>query len=242
MTSRWQPYRLPGSPSSRALLTTASADDHDMLCPGGPDGDSAVGNPRTAVDSALSTVDRSWKTPTDLWSDGGNVRVDFLTEPERPPVRCPYCAADDDRVIDSRPVDDGRAVRRRRECRACRQRFSTFERAAHEALTVRKRDGTTEPFRRDKLHLGMARALTNLDLDGETLRTSAARVEAQLRRAGRRTVTSEEIGRTVLDVLRDIHQVAYMRFASVYKGFTTPEDFAREIARLEEDGERAVGT
>jgi transcriptional repressor NrdR len=148
-------------------------------------------------------------------------------------VRCPYCAADDDRVIDSRPVEDNQSIRRRRECRACRQRFTTFERPTHEPLSVRKRDGTLEPFRRDKLHLGMARALTNLGLDSETLRTSAARVEAQIRRPGRRTVTSEEIGRAVLDVLREIHQVAYVRFASVYKGFTTPEDFARELAELE---------
>lgn len=148
-------------------------------------------------------------------------------------MRCPYCATDDDRVIDSRPADDGASIRRRRECRACRQRFTTFERATHEPLTVRKRDGALEPFRRDKLHRGMARALANLDLDGDTLRTSAARVEAQLRRPGQRIVGSDDIGRAVLDVLRNIHQVAYVRFASVYKGFTTPEDFARELAALE---------
>jgi transcriptional repressor NrdR len=152
-------------------------------------------------------------------------------------VRCPYCAADEDRVIDSRPVDDHQAIRRRRECRACHQRFTTFERATHEALSVRKRDGSIEPFRRDKLHLGMARALTNLGLDAETLRTSAARVEAHIRRTGGRVTTSEEIGRAVLDVLREIHHVAYVRFASVYKGFTTPEDFARELAELEHAAE-----
>ena len=155
-------------------------------------------------------------------------------------MRCPYCAADEDRVIDSRPVDDHQAIRRRRECGACRQRFTTFERATHEALSVRKRDGSIEPFRRDKLHLGMARALTNLGLDGETLRTSAASVEAHVRRSGSRMTTSEEIGRAVLDVLREIHHVAYVRFASVYKGFTTPEDFARELAELEHGAESSV--
>lgn len=155
-------------------------------------------------------------------------------------MRCPYCAADEDRVIDSRPVDDHQAIRRRRECGACLQRFTTFERATHEALSVRKRDGSIEPFRRDKLHLGMARALTNLGLDGETLRTSAARVEAHIRRSGSRMTTSEEIGRAVLDVLREIHHVAYVRFASVYKGFTTPEDFARELAELEHGAESSV--
>jgi transcriptional repressor NrdR len=155
-------------------------------------------------------------------------------------VRCPYCAADDDRVVDSRPVDDQQAIRRRRECRSCHQRFTTFERAAHEPLSVRKRDGSIEPFRREKLHLGMARALTNLGLDAETLRTSVARVEAQIRRSGRRVVASEEIGQTVLEVLREVHHVAYVRFASVYKGFTTPEDFARELAQLEHDARQRV--
>ena len=106
---------------------------------------------------------------------------------------------------------------------------------------MRKRDGTTEPFRRDKLHLGMARALANLDVDGDALRTGAARVEVQLRQTGQRTVTSEDIGRAVLDVLRDIHHVAYVRFASVYKGFTSSEDFARELANLEQDGEPIGG-
>lgn len=105
---------------------------------------------------------------------------------------------------------------------------------------MRKRDGDIEPFRRDKLHLGLARALVNLDLDGDTVRTSAAQVEAQLRRTGRRVVTSEEIGRAVLEVLKSIDQVAYVRFASVYKGFTSPEDFARELASLEQDGSHSV--
>lgn len=148
-------------------------------------------------------------------------------------MRCPYCSADDDRVIDSRPVDDHHGIRRRRECRSCAQRFTTVERPTHEPLTVRKRDGSVEPFLREKVQRGMARALTNLELEPETLRTSVARVEAQLRGAGRRSVDSEEIGRTVLDVLRDIHHVAYVRFASVHKGFTSPEDFARELAALE---------
>lgn len=155
-------------------------------------------------------------------------------------MRCPYCSADDDRVIDSRPADDNHSIRRRRECRACSQRFTTFERASHESLQVRKRDGSVEPFLRDKLRVGMTRALTNLDLDTDVVRTAVARVEAQVRRSGRRTVTSEELGRTVLDVLRDVHHVAYVRFASVHKGFTSPEDFARELAALEEEIHRGV--
>lgn len=155
-------------------------------------------------------------------------------------MRCPYCAADDDRVVDSRPVDDGESVRRRRECRACDQRFTTFERTTHEPLNVRKRDGTIEPFDRDKLRRGLTRALVNLDVDGDTVATSAAKVEAQLRRTGSRTVLSEEIGRAVLEVLKNIDQVAYVRFASVYKGFTSPDDFARELASLEQDDNRSI--
>lgn len=150
-------------------------------------------------------------------------------------VRCPYCAADDDHVVDSRSADEGRAIRRRRECRRCRQRFTTFERTEHAALAVRKRDGSVEPFSREKLRLGMARALANLDVEPDALRKSAARVEARIHRPGRRIVASEEIGAAVLDVLRDMHHVAYVRFASVYKGFTSPEDFARELAQLERD-------
>lgn len=158
-------------------------------------------------------------------------------------MRCPYCAAEDDRVVDSRPVDDQHAIRRRRECRACGQRFTTFERASHEPLSVHKRDGSIEPFRRDKLQAGITRALANLDLDVDTVRTSVARVEARIRRSGRRTVPSADIGRAVLDVLREIHHVAYVRFASVHKGFTTPEDFARELASLEQDmGRRMPGS
>ena len=86
----------------------------------------------------------------------------------------------------------------------------------------------------------MARALTNLGLDDEIVRTSAARVEAHVRRSGAKTVATEDIGRTVLDVLREVHRVAYVRVASVYKGFTTPEDFARELAELEYDATPAA--
>jgi transcriptional repressor NrdR len=150
-------------------------------------------------------------------------------------VRCPYCAVDDDRVIDSRAADDGAAVRRRRECRACSQRFSTYERAEQTTLLVRKRNGVAEPYDREKVLAGVAKATKNLDVDAEEVRRAAARVEAGLRALGGREVGSEAVGAEVLAALRDLDPVAYMRFASVYKGFTSPDDFRRELATLEKE-------
>lgn len=148
-------------------------------------------------------------------------------------MRCPFCGADDDRVVDSRPVDDGTAVRRRRACASCGQRFSTAERVEQPALQVRKRSGTTEPFSRDKLRAGMEKAVGSLPIPADALRRAAARVEARVREPGRREVRSEVIGAETLAALRDLDPVAYVRYASVYKDFTTPEDFRRELASLE---------
>ena len=148
-------------------------------------------------------------------------------------MRCPYCGTDDDRVVDSRSAEGGEAIRRRRQCRGCGQRFSTYERADDSVVLVAKRGGVTEPFRREKVVSGMQRATKNLPIEPEALRRAAAQVEARVRSLGRRLVPSEVVGAEVLDALRDIDHVAYMRFASVYKGFTSPEDFRRELANLE---------
>jgi transcriptional repressor NrdR len=148
-------------------------------------------------------------------------------------VRCPYCTADRDRVVDSRPVEAGAAIRRRRECLACSQRFSTYERAEQPPLLVAKRSGAAEPFDRDKVLVGMSRATKNLAVTPEQIRRAAARVEARVRDLGRRRVSSDEVGQEVLAALRDLDQVAYLRFASVYKGFTSTEDFRRELADLD---------
>jgi transcriptional repressor NrdR len=150
-------------------------------------------------------------------------------------VRCPYCMADEDRVVDSRAAEDGTAIRRRRECRACGQRFSTYERAEHSTLMIRKRNGILEPFDRTKVLAGITKATKNLVVDDEDVRRAAARVEAQLRGLGRREIPSEAVGAEVLAALRDLDHVAYMRFASVYKGFTSPDDFRRELASLEKE-------
>jgi transcriptional repressor NrdR len=150
-------------------------------------------------------------------------------------VRCPYCTADDDRVVDSRAAEDGGAIRRRRECLACGQRFSTYERAEHAALMVRKRNGLVEPFDRTKVRSGIEKATKNLTVEVDDVRRAGARVEAQLRGLGRREIPSEAVGAEVLAALRDLDHVAYMRFASVYKGFTSPDDFRRELASLEKE-------
>ena len=151
-------------------------------------------------------------------------------------MRCPYCATDDDRVIDSRPADEGRSVRRRRSCRTCDARFSTVERVDHAPLAVVKRDGTREPFDRAKLVAGVTKAAANLDLEAQRIRDTIAAIEAQLRSGARESVTSEEIGQQLLHGLAGLHHVAYMRFASVYKGFTSPDDFLRELERLDDTG------
>ncbi len=148
-------------------------------------------------------------------------------------MRCPYCSTDKDRVVDSRAADDGAAVRRRRECRACGQRFSTYERAEQSALVVRKRNGMVEPYDRSKVLAGVAKATKNLEVDTEDVRRTAAGVEGRLRALGTREVGSEAVGAEVLAGLRELDHVAYVRFASVYKGFTSPDDFRRELASLE---------
>lgn len=150
------------------------------------------------------------------------------------PVRCPNCGADDDKVVDSRPADSGGAIRRRRECLACSDRFSTLERPILPALDVRKRDGDVRPFDPEKVRRGINRA-SNERLDEDVVADAAAAVERSLRALGTREVTSEQVGLEVLAQLRDLDPVAYVRFASVYKNFTGPEDFEHELSELRKD-------
>lgn len=155
-------------------------------------------------------------------------------------MRCPYCGLDRDRVLDSRKAESGASVRRRRVCRACHQRFTTFERVEQPALRVRKRDGSVEPFDRAKVETGISRAATNLALEQGALRRAGARVEGRLREGHRGEVRSAEVGEAVLAALRELHPVAYLRFVSVYEGFTATEDFLRELAELEATPEPAA--
>lgn len=146
-------------------------------------------------------------------------------------VRCPFCSADDDRVVDSRLAEDGVAIRRRRECANCSQRYTTFERIEEISLFVVKRSGEREPFAREKVLSGVRSAAKNRPVDDQMLEGLVLGVEEAMRLFNR-DVTSEEVGMATLEALRDIDDVAYVRFASVYKGFEGTEDFAREIGML----------
>ncbi len=155
-------------------------------------------------------------------------------------MRCPACGADQDRVVDSRPTPTGDAIRRRRECRACGERFTTFERVEHPELLVRKRSGAVSAFARDKVLDGMARAAQGRVPVG-VLEDAAAAVERELRTLGVREVTSEQVGLQVLGALRELDEVAYVRFASVYKDFQGPEDFELELSTLRKEAPPKTG-
>lgn len=147
-------------------------------------------------------------------------------------MRCPLCATEDTRVIDSRPAEDGGAIRRRRECLVCGERFTTYERPVIGA-TVVKRSGRREPFDREKVRRGLDSALADRPVPEGTVDDMVARIEASAR-GGSAFVTSDELGKAVLAELREVDEVAYLRFASVYKEFQGAEDFEREAAALEQ--------
>ena len=146
-------------------------------------------------------------------------------------MRCPACASLDDKVVDSRTTDDGTAVRRRRECLDCATRFTTFERLEETPLVVVKSSGDEVPFDRAKIVAGVALAAKGRPVDDLTIDALAADVEDVVRLEGTR-VTTERIGRAVLEALARIDGVSALRFASVYKGFDDLSDFEREIGLL----------
>ena len=147
-------------------------------------------------------------------------------------MRCPSCASLDDKVVDSRLADDGGAIRRRRECLGCGRRFTTYERVERvDEVIVVKRSGHREPFDRAKVVAGVRAAAKNRPVSPEQMDAVAAEVEERVRIEGPE-VTSQQIGVAVLDRLRAIDDVAYLRFASVYKGFTGADDFEREVGLL----------
>lgn len=146
-------------------------------------------------------------------------------------MRCPWCQHDEDRVVDSRPADRGTAIRRRRECGHCGRRYTTFERVEELGLFVLKRDGTREPYDRAKLEGGLRKSIKNRPVSEEQVGELVDRIEARLRRKGPE-VTSQDVGLEVLSGLRRLDQVAYIRFASVYKDFQEITDFEQELGRL----------
>ncbi|MCW2605848.1 MAG: ATP-cone domain protein [Frankiales bacterium] len=144
-------------------------------------------------------------------------------------MRCPYCRHPDSRVVDSREANDGDAIRRRRSCPECGRRFTTVEETT---LAVVKRSGVTEPFSRAKVISGVRKACQGRPVDEDSLALLAQRVEEALRAAGAAEVPANDVGLAILEPLRDLDEVAYLRFASVYRSFESLADFEAEITAL----------
>jgi transcriptional repressor NrdR len=144
-------------------------------------------------------------------------------------MHCPYCTHDDTKVLDSRVADDGCSIRRRRVCQECEKRFTTVEAMQ---LTVLKRSGATEPFARDKAVAGVRKACKGRPVNEDDLALLGQEVEHQLRLAGSPEIAAHEVGLAILAPLRRLDEVAYLRFASVYRGFESAADFENEISLL----------
>lgn len=149
---------------------------------------------------------------------------------------CPFCRHSDSRVIDSRTSDDGSQIRRRRQCPECNKRFTTVETAS---LMVTKRSGVTEPFSREKIVSGVRKACQGRPVTDADLALLAQQVEETLRSSGAATIEAQDIGLAILDPLRKLDQVAYMRFASVYQAWDSLDDFERAIEDFRSDSEGA---
>ena len=134
-------------------------------------------------------------------------------------MRCPFCSAEDTRVVDSRLADEGDSVRRRRECNSCRERFTTYERAELRLPKIIKSDGRREPFREEKLRSGMSRALEKRPVESEAVEHVIGRIRHKLLASGEREVSSRVVGEWMMEELKELDAVAYVRFASVYRSF-----------------------
>ena len=150
-------------------------------------------------------------------------------------MHCPFCGAEDTKVVDSRLAGGGAQVRRRRECVKCGERFTTFEEAVLVMPRVVKRDGSREPFDEEKMRAGMLRALEKRPVSTEEVEAAIERIRRRLLAGGEREVGSKDIGELIMDELRRLDQVAYVRFASVYRSFQDVNAFREEIERLEQE-------
>lgn len=168
-----------------------------------------------------------------LWKRS-STPVDDTPTREAPAVRCPYCRSADSRVVDSREMSDGDAIRRRRSCPSCGRRFTTVEETS---LTVVKRCGVTEPFSRAKVISGVRKACQGRPVDEDALAMLAQQVEDIVRGRGAAEVQAHEVGLAILTPLRRLDEVAYLRFASVYRAFDSLADFETEIATLRTERE-----
>ncbi|KZE19074.1 MULTISPECIES: transcriptional regulator NrdR [Brevibacterium] len=147
-------------------------------------------------------------------------------------MRCPFCRESDSRVVDSRTSEDGAAIRRRRQCRHCGRRFTTMEATS---LSVIKRSGVTEEFSRQKIMSGVRKACQGRPVGDDDLAKLAQKVEEDIRSKGIAEIDADEVGLSILEPLRELDQVAYLRFASVYQGFDSLEDFEAAIDSLRAD-------
>ena len=155
-------------------------------------------------------------------------------------MRCPFCGSEDTQVKDSRPVDDGSAIRRRRQCSVCEARFTTFERVQLRELMVVKKDGRRAPFERDKLIRSIGIATRKRGIDEEQIERLVNGIVRRIETTGEAEVPSTRIGELAMESLAQLDEVAYVRFASVYRDFATARDFEEFIRRLPEDEQEAA--
>ena len=150
-------------------------------------------------------------------------------------MRCPFCGGEDTQVKDSRPAEEGAAIRRRRACPACGARFTTFERVQLREITVLKTDGRREPFDREKLARSIRIALRKRPVDADRIERVVNGIQRRLETEGEQEITSHQIGEAVMEVLKELDQVAYVRFASVYRNFREARDFRAFLGQLDAD-------
>jgi len=152
-------------------------------------------------------------------------------------MKCPYCGYEDDKVIDSRPTEEGTAIRRRRECTKCLKRFTTYEKVENLPIMVIKKDRTRQAFDRNKLMNGILRACEKRPVSSEDLERLVNEIESQAYNSLQREITSQAIGEMVMSRLKDLDEVAYVRFASVYRQFKDVNTFMDELKKLLKDNE-----
>ncbi|HHX13738.1 MAG TPA: transcriptional repressor NrdR [Clostridiales bacterium] len=151
-------------------------------------------------------------------------------------MRCPYCDVQDSRVIDSRPTEEGHAIRRRRECDNCGKRFTTYEKLEEIPLMVIKKDGSRQTFDRNKVLAGIIKACEKRPVPLADIEEAANQIERQLSGSAEKEVSSQAIGELIMEMLKDLDEVAYVRFASVYRQFKDVNTFVAEIEKLLDDG------
>lgn len=146
---------------------------------------------------------------------------------------CPFCGHSETKVVDSRDTNDGKAIRRRRECEKCEARFSTYEEMEIMKLTVIKRDGSKQEYDRKKIEIGIQKSIEKRPVSEDKIEKLVGDIEYEIQAKESNEITSKEIGKIVLDKLKEIDDVAYMRFASVYKDFKSADSFRKEAEKLE---------